>query len=124
MIEYDGWAICTSPDGLAAYAPLPVECRIMAWVKPNAMPGAHRLRSMWEPVIVFVPAGRRSNRGGRGQMPDVLTVNAPRIGFRGAKPEAYTAWILQALSYDSNTDTVADVFPGSGAVTRTIARFE
>lgn len=30
--EFDGWAIATSPDGVAAYGPLPAACRLMAWV--------------------------------------------------------------------------------------------
>lgn len=57
MDNYDGWAISTAPDGIAAYGDLPVGVRIMAWVKPNAQPGAHRLRSTWEPVLLFPPAG-------------------------------------------------------------------
>lgn len=61
---YDGFAIATSPDGLAAYGPLPAAARIMAWIKPNALPGSHRLKSAWEAVILYPPEGRRSNRGG------------------------------------------------------------
>lgn len=118
--EYDGWAIATSPDGLAAYGPLPREVRLLAWVKPNAAPGAHRLRSLWEPVILFPPAGRRSNRGGEGMVPDVLVAPAPRTGFVGAKPDAWTRWVLDALGHREG-DEVTDVFPGSGAVSRTIA---
>lgn len=114
--EYDGWAIATSPDGLAAYGHLPSAARIMAWVKPNAIPGSHRLRSMWEPVILLPPQGRRSNRGGVGAMPDVLTAPAPRRGFPGAKPEEWTLWVLAALGFDPDTDTVDDLFAGSGSV--------
>lgn len=120
--EYDGFAIATSPDGLAAYGPLPAAARIMVWVKPNATPGAHRLRSMWEPVILYPPAGRRSNRGGVGAMPDVLTAPAPRRGFTGAKPDAWVWWVLDALQYAPGTDVVDDLFAGSGAVTDAIAR--
>ncbi len=116
MGEFHGWAIATSPDGLSAYGELPREARIMAWVKPNAVPGAHRLRSNWEPVILFAPAGRRSNRGGVGQISDVLTANAPRVGFRGAKPPEWTRWVLSAMGYDCSTDELTDVFPGSGSV--------
>jgi hypothetical protein len=123
VAEYDGWAIATTPDGLAAYGVLPVACRIMAWVKPNGQPGAHRLRSLWEPVIVYPPAGRRSNRNGAGCVPDVLTAPAPR-GFRGAKPDRWTAWVLAALSYDRSVDTVDDMFPGSGAVGRLVLGVE
>lgn len=115
MEGFDGWAIATSPDGLAAYGDLPVGCRIMAWVKPNATPGAHRIRSLWEPVIVYPAKGRRSNIG-IGQTPDVLTAPAPRRGFPGAKPAEWTHWVLDALTYDPAADEVVDLFAGSGAV--------
>lgn len=115
---YDGWAIATSPDGIAAYGELPVAVRIMAWVKPNAAPGSHRLRSNWEAVLLLPPIGRRSNRGGVGAMSDVLFAPVPRLGFRGAKPQAWTEWVLQAMSYDPALDTVDDLFVGSGAVGR------
>lgn len=122
--EYDGFALATSPDGIAAYGQLPAAVRIMAWVKPNAQPGAHRLRSNWEPVLLMPPAGRRSNRGGVGQISDVLTVNTPRVGFVGAKPAEWTRWVLEAMSYNPDTDTVDDLFPGSGAVTTAVERFQ
>jgi hypothetical protein len=118
--EFDGWAIATSPDGLAAYGTLPAACRVMAWVKPNAQPGSHRLRSTWEPVILYPPRGRRSNRGGIGSISDVLIEPAPRRGFIGAKPEAWTRWVLSALIFDPATDEVSDLFHGSGAVAAAI----
>lgn len=123
MSTYDGWAIATSPDGIAAYGTLPVGVRIMAWIKPNAQPGSHRLRSLWEPVILYPPQGRRSNRGGVGAMPDVLTANAPRGGFIGQKPTEWTHWVLSALSYDPETDHVTDMFSGSGAVSWGVATY-
>jgi hypothetical protein len=112
--DYDGWAIATTPDGLGAYHPLPVSARVMAWVRPNGMPGGQRIISRWEPVIVFVPEGRR----GRGEefVADVLVAAAPRRGFAGAKPAEWTRWVLAALGYDSAADELVDVFPGSGAV--------
>lgn len=119
MKEFDGWAIATSPDGLSAYYPLPPAARVMAWIKPNAQPGAHRLRSMWEPVIIYPPDGRRSNRGGVGAMSDVLTSPAPRVGFIGAKPESWTLWVLSAMGYREG-DEVTDLFRGSGMVTTAI----
>jgi len=115
----DGWAIATSPDGLSAYGSLPAACRVMAWVKPNAQPGSHRLLSNWEPVILYPPVGRRSNRG-PGAMSDVLTAPiAP--GFRGRKPAEWTRWVLAAMTYDPATDVVLDLFPGSGDVARAVA---
>lgn len=119
LADYDGFAIATSVDGLRAYGDLPDAARIMAWVKPNAQPGAHRLRSLWEPVIVYPAPGRRSNRG-RGQIPDVLTCPAPRVGFIGAKPPEWTRWVLDALCYDPADDVLDDLFPGSGLVTEAL----
>lgn len=122
MSGWDGWAIATSPDGIAAYGALPVGCRLMVWVKPNATPTAHRIRSGWEAVIVYPAKGRR-NSVGVGQVPDVLTAPAPRRGFPGAKPDAWTEWVLRALSFDPDQDTVDDLFAGSGAVSAVIRTF-
>jgi hypothetical protein len=119
--EFDGWAIATTPDGLGAYHPLPVACRVMAWARPRAMPGAGRLHSMWEPVIVYTPEGRRSRAGGR--VPDLLVEAVPSTGFVGAKPARWTRWVLDALGHDPETDTVTDLFPGSGAVGHEAAQF-
>jgi hypothetical protein len=118
--DHDGFAIAASPDGLAAYGPLPAAARLLAWVKPNAQPGSHRLRSLWEPVILYPPAGRRSNRGGVGCTPDVLIQPAPG-GFIGAKPPQWVRWVLDALTYDPTTDEVTDLFHGSGAVAAALA---
>ncbi|KAB5322619.1 hypothetical protein [Bacteroides stercoris] len=114
--NFDGWAIATTPDGIGAYGPLPVSARIMAWHRPNAMPGGQRLISRWEAVIVFVPEGRRSRTSGP-RVSDVLTTAIPQLGFTGAKPAEWTRWVLEALGYDAASDTVADLFVGSGAVT-------
>lgn len=115
--KYDGWAIATTPDGLGAYHPLPVSARVMAWHRPRAIPGGQRLMSKWEAVIVFVPEGRRARDEG-DMVGDVLTAAAPNAGFAGAKPPEWTRWVLAALGYDPVTDTVDDLFPGSGAVGR------
>lgn len=120
--EYDGWALATTPDGIAAYGALPPAVRIMAWVKPNAQPGSHRLRSCWEPVLILPPEGRRSNRGGVGQVSDTLIYNAPRVGFVGAKPAEWTRWVLDALTFNPETDVVDDLFAGSGSVAIALAQ--
>lgn len=117
--QYHGFAIATSPDGIAAYGSLPAAMRIMAWVKPNAQPGAHRLRSQWEVVLLYPPEGRRSNRG-VGMVSDVLIEPAPRRGFIGSKPPAWTRWVLEAMSYEDG-DEVDDLFHGSGAVAAALA---
>jgi hypothetical protein len=115
--EYDGWAIATTPDGLEAYRPLPIGCEVLAWVKPNALPGGARLRGTWEAVIVYIPYERRP---GRGKVEaHLIAPHRPR-GFAGAKPPEWTRWVLDILGYDPTTDIVADLFPGSGGVQRVI----
>lgn len=120
---YDGFVIATSIDGLQAYQPLPPSMRVMAWVKPNACPGSHRILSKYEVALVQPPEGRRSNRSGRGAVSDVLIANAPRVGFHGGKPEEWTHWVLDALSYDPDQDTVVDLFNGSGLVKAAIKSY-
>lgn len=112
--EYDGWALATTPDGLVAYQPLPVSARVGAWVRPNGMPGGQRVLSRWEPVIVFVPEGRRARA--QELVSDVLIAAAPRQGFAGQKPPEWTRWVLAMLGYAPGEDTIADLFPGSGGV--------
>lgn len=121
--EYDGWAIATSADGVEVYQPLDRACRVMVWVKPNAMPGPARIHNKWEAVIVKPPVGRRTSRGGVGCVPDVLVEPKRNTGFAGAKPPEWTRWVLAALSYDPATDVVVDLFPGSGAVTSVLNHY-
>lgn len=116
--NYDGWAIATTPDAVAAvYPPLPRGSKIMVWHKTRAVPTGLRIASSWEAVIIQTPADRRLNRGGIGQVPDVLRAAPPGDGFPGAKPPAWTRWVLDALGYEPELDTCEDLFPGSGAVT-------
>lgn len=124
--DFDGWAIATTPDGLEAYRPLPIAHRLLVWVKPSAMPSSHRIATTWEAVIVKPPITRRARTDrGRGvleQVPDVLTAAAPGARFAGAKPAAWTRWVLDALGHDPDADTVLDMFPGSGAVSAAVAQ--
>lgn len=121
VAQYDGFALATTPDGLGAYHPLPVAARVMAWVRTRPQPGGHRLHSMWEAVVLLTPAERRPRASGL-RVPDVLTTPAPAIGFAGSKPAEWTRWVLDAMGYDPETDTVHDMFPGSGAVTNALAQ--
>lgn len=115
LSEYDGFVIATSLDGIAAYGPLPPAAKIAIWHRPNANPGAHRIRTTCEAVIVYPPKGRRSNRGGVGMIPDHLTEPVPRGGFTGQKPPAWVDWCLEMMTYRPG-DTVHDLFTGSGQV--------
>lgn len=120
--EFDGWAIATAHDGIPAYGVLPRGVRIMVWHKTNAPGSASRIRNVWEPVIIRPPSTRLSSRLMGGQVPDVLTAAAPRLGFAGAKPAAWTRWVLDALGYDPDEDELVDMFPGSGAVANEAAQ--
>ena len=121
MDTYDGWAIATSLDGLDCYRPLPPGARTMIWRKLTSTRGGGRIMNTLEAVIVFTPPPRRSRIDGLGQIADFLQAEPPaKSGFPGAKPPAWTRWVLDALGYDAEADTVDDLFPGSGAVTRAL----
>jgi hypothetical protein len=71
----------------------------------------------WEPIIV---------RGGRRRTRQQHTVRdwhacniTLRRGFTGAKPEGVIRWLLEVWNAEK-TDTIDDIFPGSGAVSRAL----
>lgn len=120
--NYDGWALASSWDGPhTVYAPLPRGTRVMIWHRTNAMPSGARIISRYETVMLYPPAARRAKAACLG-VPDVLTTSVPASGFAGSKPPAWTRWVLDALGYDPDADTVDDLFPGSGAVGREVAQ--
>lgn len=118
MAEYDGWAIATSLDGLDFYRPLPPGARTMIWRKLTSTRGGGRIALTMEAVIVYPHHTRRGRGpGAAGQVPDFLECEPPSgAKFAGAKPPRWTRWVLDALGYDQETDTVDDLFPGSGYV--------
>jgi hypothetical protein len=135
---YDGWAIAATVPSLPVYldavtrhVPLHRDAkarpwssppvRVLSWHTPNGSPSATRIRQTWEPVLVYVPLTRRKHGTGH-PVADTLTATTDRIGFPGAKPAAWTRWVLDVLGYDQGTDTVDDLFPGSGAVARELSQ--
>jgi hypothetical protein len=120
--EYDGWAIAMLPSSLRHYlAWVPESTRVAVWHDPNVMPTGSHPRRKWEPVLIYRPAGRRRIQDVPGpHVSDVLTCvhtnGSASNGFAGAKPQAWTSWVLAMLGWDPDTDTVTDLFPGSGAV--------
>lgn len=116
--EYDGWVIAASsdPESMALYSRwLPSTVRTLVWFRRNAVPSGARVTASWEPVYAFIPPARRGRAEGFSTT-DVLDAPAPRIGFAGSKPEAWTRWVLTVMGYDPRNDTVDDLFNGSGAV--------
>ena len=123
--DYDGWAIAMAHDNLRAYLPMiptSVPIRIGIWNKPQNLPGGARVINTYEPVIVHIPEGRRASTGCAIFPRDSVTISRINNGFPGAKPPAWTRWVLDMLGYDSETDVVDDLFAGSGAVAAEIAQ--
>ncbi|MFM0044092.1 hypothetical protein [Paraburkholderia sediminicola] len=111
----DGWALSMTSGNLHDLLPLcPKESRVMAWVKPFAAfkPNVG-VAYAWEPVIVM--GGRRRTRE-QPTVRDWCAVNITlKRGFTGAKPSEFVFWLMDVLNVHEG-DTVADLFPGSGAV--------
>lgn len=111
----DGWALSLASTNLADILPLcPADVRVMAWVKPFASfkPGVG-VAYAWEPVIVR--GGRRRSRA-QGTVRDWCAVNITlQRGLTGAKPRDFIWWLLDVLNVRPS-DTVDDLFPGTGGV--------
>jgi hypothetical protein len=122
LAGYDGFAIATAADCLGLYLPeLPATTKVLVWHRTRAMPSPSPvIRNVWEPVLV-VPARRSALHMG-GSVADVLSVAPPVRGFPGAKPAAWTRWVLLALGFVEEVDEVDDLFPGSGAVAAEVAQ--
>ena len=133
--DYDGWALSTSSLALPYVLSLcPTDppapgfteaivggVRVAAWFRGKPAPrGTSRVMVTWEPVII---------RGGRQLVADDIagyvwdTLKAPpylageKDGFAGSKPHGFTRWVFDLLGAVA-TDSMDDLFPGSGIVAR------
>lgn len=122
----DGWALSCSSPSLRIILPLcPDDVRIAAWVKPFcAFKRGVRPAYAWEPVIFR--GGRNRNhppppKGGKATTPkDFVSANITlRKGLVGAKPENEGLWLVDLLGMEP-TDTLDDLYPGTGIVTRVV----
>jgi hypothetical protein len=123
--QYDGWAIAMAHDNLRDYLPMiprAIPIRIGIWTKPQTMPSGARVLNTYEPVILRIPEGRRASNGQQIFPRDSVTISRLNNGFPGAKPPAWTRWVLDMLGYDAQIDTVDDLFHGSGAVSAELAQ--
>lgn len=115
-----GWALSLSMKSLPTILPMcPSDVLVLSWVKPIAPPmGDHRHYS-WEPVILR--GGRRPQRHVKSH----LVLSPPQFTFRetpaehviGEKPEGFCHWLFEAAGLLPG-DELVDLFPGSGAVSR------
>lgn len=117
----DGWALSTSAAALRDVLPLcPPEARVCVWVKPiGASTRTFGLHNTWEPVIVV---GERRTRPGRR---DWLSAQPARGegDLPGRKPVAFCTWLFGLLGMQPG-DTLEDLYPGTGIVSRTWAELE
>ena len=119
--DYDGWAIAAASYSLAVYLPVcPPTVRVCAWVNTTAIP-TRRVSRGWEAVLIQIPPGR-VDYGTGPVMRDVLIAAPPKVRHVGAKPDAWVRFVLNLLAYDPDTDTVDDLFPGSGGAAAVIAQ--
>jgi hypothetical protein len=127
--NYDGWAIAMSVHSLSTYLQ-EVETdsrngiRVCVWHKPSAITSGNRITNNWEPVLIRIPNNRKGWKSGNARTNDVLSVTPPRNNFIGSKPELWTTWVLDLLGYNPQTDTVDDLFPGSGNVGNVIEQIK
>lgn len=119
----DGWALSSSAAALRIVLALcPAEVRVAVWYRPNSEPPGNRGRWhwSWEPVIV---AGGRQKWRDAPTVRDVL--NAPgfssEAAIPGQKPPAFCHWIRNLLGAIEG-DTIDDLYPGSGIVSRALAQ--
>jgi hypothetical protein len=123
VAEYpDGWVLHTSSVALRDVLNLcPLDVRVMAWVKPFASfkPGVP-VAYAWEPVIV---RGGRPRTRQQDTVRDFMAENIMvKAGLTGAKPEPVCRWLFAVLNAQPG-DTLDDLFPGTGGVTRAWWRF-
>jgi hypothetical protein len=124
VAEYpDGWALSLSSPSLRQILEVcPPDVRVGAWVKPfcSFKPNVNPAYA-WEPVIF---SGGRKRERMEDKVRDYCAVNVTlRAGFPGAKPEGFCFWLFALLNLRPG-DTLDDLYPGSGAVTRAWARWQ
>jgi hypothetical protein len=122
LAEYDGWALSTSAAALQQILVMcPPDVRVGIWHVTNSAPPVPQARWWWswEPVIV------RPARRTRAEDPNVTRDLLPTpnlAGFLGSelpghKPKAFCEWVFRLVGAQTG-DTLDDLFPGSGAVSR------
>jgi len=120
MRDYDAWALSTSAAALSQVLALcPPEARVCAWIKGPQSSVAMRPHSAWEPLIVY--GGRMRRIPASERLTDTLLWGGRQHSHPGAlvgmKPAAFCEWMFRQLGA-ARQDTMADIFPGSGAVAR------
>jgi hypothetical protein len=126
LAGYDGWALSTSAAALPAVLALcPPGVRVAAWHRGARGAGWEPL-SAWEPVI-YSPARPVDPAALDEPRTDSLVCGVSALTTLpgrviGAKPATFCRWLFRLIGAAPG-DTLDDLFPGSGAVTRAWAAF-
>jgi hypothetical protein len=119
---YDGWALSTSAAALPAVLALcPPGVRVAAWHRGERPAPSWEPLSAWEPVI-YHPGRPVDPANSDARRTDSLVCGVTALTTRpgrvtGAKPAAFCRWLFGLLGAAPG-DTLDDLFPGSGAVSR------
>jgi hypothetical protein len=128
---YDGWALSTSAAALPAVLALcPPGVRVAAWHRGERPTPSRWPLNAWEPVIYCGgrpadpsrPAGALQARRVDSLVYGVSPLTTLPSRVTGTKPAAFCRWVF-ALLGAAPGDTLDDLFPGSGAVTRAWATY-
>lgn len=127
LVTFDGWALSTSAEALPVVLSLlsPFDGWFIAsWFKGGQPGKAKRARSSWEPILVKPARETVSSQPGwdsfcgaaRARLTDPKRVI-------GAKPPGFCLWLFRDLLRAAKSDSFADLFPGSGGVSRAWALY-
>ena len=116
---YDAWALSCSTPSLRLLLPMcPEKIRVAAWVKPFcAFKKGVNPTYAWEAVL-FKPTARGGRGSGAKTVRDWVSANITlQKGLVGAKPPEFCFWLFELLGVLPD-DEFADLFPGTGIVTK------
>ena len=124
---YDGWALSTSAAALPAVLALcPPAVRVAAWHRGERPTASWRPLNAWEPVIYHggrpVDPSRLPERRLDSLVHGISPLTTLPGRVIGTKPAAFCRWVFTLLGAAPG-DTLDDLFPGSGAVTRAWAAY-
>lgn len=131
LSTYDGWALSTSAAALPAVLALcPPGVRVAAWHRGERPTTSRWPLNAWEPVIYSggrpADLSRADAAVGARRVDSLVHGVSPMTTLPGrvigAKPAAFCRWVFDLLGAAPG-DTLDDLFPGSGAVTRAWAAF-
>jgi hypothetical protein len=127
LTGYDAWALSTSARALPAVLALcPAGVRVAAWHRGERPARSYHPLNAWEPVIYHGGRTVEPSRVDARRVDSLVHGVAPMTTLPGrvvgAKPAVFCRWLFELLAA-TPADTLDDLFPGSGAVSRAWAAF-